>query len=73
MIEAWIDEDNNEVFFCVGGLIDLHIRSGTVSKNIQKIMDLPTSNMAEAHKMFQEKLKDQGAQLDDETFQEGWD
>jgi hypothetical protein len=73
MIEAWMDEDDGEVFFCVGGLIDLHIRSGTVSKNVKKIMDLNTNNMTEAHKMFQEHLLEQGAQLQDGTLQEGWD
>jgi hypothetical protein len=73
MIEVWLDEDNNEVFFCMGGLIDLHIKTGTVPKNVKKIDSYPTTSMPEAHKMFQEKLRESNDQLLADTLQEGWD
>lgn len=73
MIEAWIDEDNGEVFFCIGGRIDLHTSSGTVSKNARKIADYNTNSMSEAHKIFQESLQEQGTDVEENSLQEGWD
>jgi hypothetical protein len=71
MIEVWMDEDDGEAFFCLAGMIDLHIRTGTVSKNVQKVMDLNTNNMTEAHKMFQKQLDD--VEIDESSKEEGWD
>ena len=72
MIEVWID--NGEAFFCMSGLIDLHIRSGTVSRDAVKLMDLPTNSMDEAHKLFADHIAEDGAIINEnEPRQEGWD
>lgn len=76
MIEVWIDNDaaEPEAFFCLPGLINLHIKQGTVSKNVTKICDLQTNSMSEAHKMFQEQLQDESKiNLPNGLYEEGWD
>jgi hypothetical protein len=67
MIEAWVDEENGEAFFCLGGQIDMHIKAGIVSKKIQKVMDIPTDNMKDAHRIFAEHLTAMAEETD-----EGW-
>lgn len=67
MIEAWIDEDSGEAFFCLAGQIEMHLKVGLVSKKAYKVMDIPTDNMKEAHRIFAEHLQAQAEEVD-----EGW-
>lgn len=71
MIEVWLDEKDGQAFFCEGGRIDLHIRTGTVSKNVSKIGEYATNSMTEAHKMFAETLEKM--EIDESQGEEGWD
>lgn len=74
MIEVWID--NGEAFFCEGGRIQLHIKSGTVSKSAVKFGEYQTDSMSEAHKAFSGDLADRAANQvvnDLAGNEEGWD
>ena len=73
MIEVWIDK--GEAFFCEGGRIQLHISSGTVSKNAIKFAEYNTNSMTDAHKLFSVQLESAAnEQLDlDGAPAEGWD
>ena len=72
MIEAWIDPENNEVTFIEGGRIQLHLKTGTISKESYKIMDIQTNSMSEAHRIFRESLRD-NLQIHENNREEGWD
>lgn len=72
MIEVWMDPENNEVTFIEGGRIQLHLKTGTISKESYKLMDIQTNSMSEAHKLFAESLEENQT-IDETGIQEGWD
>ena len=74
MIEAWID--GADVFFCEGGRIDLHLRTGTCSDKAIKVAEFETNSMPEAHKMFAKHLEEKAAETEMNDLlgiNEGWD
>ncbi len=76
LIEVWIDPKNpGEPFFCVGGMIDLHMRSGTVGNTAVLIGAYHTNSMQEAQRLFLQEMKDAGdkAAFDEMLGGEGWD
>jgi len=74
VIEVWLDPENpGEPTFCVGGMVDLHKKTGTIGPKAELYKTYNTSSMKEAQQKFLEDLVGLELETDNSFNAEGFD